>query len=96
MIDDKIGKKYFVDNSRAKHLIDLLSESAMSIDQAEAVAHAFVDIADSIDKIYIELLPALLARKGESLERLKEAIWEIREEFRHIEYHIQDAKLLEL
>lgn len=60
----------------------------------DAYVHALVDIKESIDKIYNIHLNSIL-NNPEKKETIIESIWDIREEFRHINYHIDDAKLLE-
>lgn len=60
---------------------------------AESIAFAILEIAESAEKIYDVLLPELLA--SQSPDSIREKLWELREEFRHIEYHIQDGKLTE-
>lgn len=65
-------------------------------ERADAIVHALVDIAESMEKLYGTLLPALMAALDEPNARFKDRLWDIREEFRHVEYHLQDAKLTEL
>jgi hypothetical protein len=60
----------------------------------DAYIHALVDIKESIDKIYNIYLENI-TNNTESKEKIVDSIWDIREEFRHINYHIEDAKLLE-
>lgn len=60
-------------------------------DKLDSFIHSLVDIKNSIDEIYNVYIPILL--KNESKELLEETIWDIREEFRHINYHIEDANL---
>ena len=47
-------------------------------------------------KIYVELVPELVGTLDESPDAFKEKLWDIREEFRHIAYHIEDAGLVDL
>ncbi|MEW5744392.1 MAG: hypothetical protein AB1805_02975 [Nitrospirota bacterium] len=63
--------------------------------KTETIIHALVDIAVSMKKIYFEILPELKQRQLSDNE-LRDRIWDIREEMRHIEYHIKDASLTEL
>jgi hypothetical protein len=61
----------------------------------EAIVHALVDIQESFEKIYLNIIPQLSA--GEISEDLaQDLLWDIREELRHIDYHIHDTDLLEL
>ncbi len=63
---------------------------------AEAVVHALIDISESVEKIYGELVPNILNASDSNADDLKDKLWDIREEFRHVEYHMKDAKLTEL
>lgn len=65
-------------------------------ERANAIVHALVDIGESMGKIYGALLPELMAALDQPSAVFKEKLWDIREEFRHIEYHLQDARLTEL
>ncbi|MDX9947002.1 MAG: hypothetical protein RBS38_06510 [Bacteroidales bacterium] len=58
----------------------------------EAYVHALIDIKESVSKI-TGLLLEVDDKKNK--EEVLDIIWEIREEFRHIDYHIKDAKLTE-
>jgi hypothetical protein len=46
--------------------------------------------------VYQELLPKLLATRDRPHSEFLDALWDIREEFRHVAYHMDDAKLTEL
>jgi len=72
----------------------LKKDSIFEKDKLDAFVHSMVDIKESTDKIYNKYIPKLLETK--STEELEETIWDIREEFRHINYHINDADLLEI
>jgi len=63
-------------------------------EELDAYVHALVDINDSIVKIYGEYLNNILTNP-ENKDAIVNAIWDIREEFRHILYHINDASLTE-
>lgn len=85
------------DEARAHELNDLLKSRRVRPEaEAEAAVYALLDIAKSVDKVYSELIPTILSDPGAPMERLMDRIWDIREEFRHIAYHIQDGKLTEL
>ncbi len=49
-----------------------------------------------MEKLYGTLLPALMAAFDEPNAAFKDRLWDIREEFRHVGYHLEDAKLTEL
>ena len=65
-------------------------------ERAEAIVYALVDIAESMEKVYGTLLPELLAVLDRPSAEFKDKLWDIREEFRHVEYHIHDAELTDL
>lgn len=52
-----------------------------------------MDISESVNQIYSELLPKIMEGLDIEANRLEDALWEIRDEFRHIDYHIHDAQL---
>ncbi len=58
----------------------------------ETYIHALIDIRESINRVG-ELLLNVDDKKNK--EAVLDIIWGIREEFRHIDYHIKDAKLTE-
>ncbi len=62
--------------------------------RAEAVAHALVDIAEALFEIYGEIAPHLL--EAHNLEAFRDALLDLSEAFRHIDYHIHDAGLTDL
>jgi hypothetical protein len=72
------------------------NDNVMNKEEAEALIHALVDINESIEKVYFNIIPKLQSSTNPSKEFIKESLWDIREEFRHINYHIQDAKLVDL
>lgn len=82
---------------QAAKLFELIKSRGLLENEAtEAVIHALIDISESIEKIYGELVPNMLNASDSTNDDLKDKLWDIREEFRHIEYHIEDAKLTEL
>lgn len=60
-------------------------------EEPETLAHAFSDIEVSLRKFLEEQLPKLAdpSMQGQSLEDL---LLEVREEFRHILYHLHDPR----
>ena len=79
-------------------LMDLLTRNELFQQQAaEALVHALVDIKDSINKVYDHVLPRIIHKqKSLTNEQLLEELWEIREQFRHIEYHINDSHITDI
>lgn len=65
-------------------------------EKAEAIVHALIDIEESLDTIYNTTLPKLLDDNSLSPSDFQDLMWDIREQMRHIDYHIQDAELLDL
>ena len=72
----------------------LVEIRGLSRERGEAIVHALIDVAESIEKIHSASIPKLLL--ASSSEEVQEILWEIREEFRHVEYHIQDSGLGDL
>lgn len=70
----------------------LLDKGIMSKNQCGAWVYALHDIDESIGEVYTKIVPKLLDEKL-TKEQIQELMWDIREEFRHIQYHIDDAKL---
>lgn len=62
--------------------------------ELEAFMYALLEIEDSMNKIYNSHVKDIL-ENNKCQEIIQDKLWDIREEFRHIEYHINDAKLLE-
>ena len=79
-----------------ERLLQGLVRQGMDREKADALVHALVDIEESVRKIYVELVPELVGTLDESPDAFKEKLWDIREEFRHIAYHIEDAGLVDL
>lgn len=64
-------------------------------DKKEALIHALVDIKISIETVYDEILPKLVNEELSSKE-IQDLLWDVREEFRHIDYHIHDSEIIDL
>lgn len=81
-----------------RKLINLLTrENLFDRKNAESIIHALVDIKQSVNHIYNKILPELVyANEALEQEQLLEKLWEIREQFRHIDYHMRDANLTEI
>lgn len=63
-------------------------------EELESYVHSLLDIEEAIEKIYGLYIKKILESEND-FEVIQDAIWDIREEFRHIEYHINDGKLIE-
>jgi hypothetical protein len=77
-----------------RNLVQRLSTApviARSQEEPETLAHAFSDLEVSLRKFLYEQLPRLAdpSMQGEVLEDL---LLEIREEFRHVLYHLHDPQ----
>ncbi len=86
----------FLQTSRAfNSLVDRLGTSSVITrygrEEAETLAHAFSDLEQSLRKFLDEQLPKLAdpSLQGQVLEDL---LLDIREEFRHVLYHLHDPK----
>jgi hypothetical protein len=77
-------------------LLQGLVRQGIDREKADALVHALVDIEESVRKIYVDLVPELVRSLDESPDKFKEKLWDIREEFRHVPYHIEDAGLVDL
>ncbi len=78
-----------------KELCDLLiARRSMPAPDAEAFAHALMDVRESAVEIYDEFLPKLMEYLRTDTGDVEDAIWDIREACRHIDYHLKDAKLV--
>jgi len=91
------GGTYGFGTNEANELFELLTaQRVASEDEAGATVHALVDIAESMDRIYRELIPKIMNGSDEEPRKLQDILWEIRDEFRHVDYHIHDARLTDL
>ncbi|MBX7066764.1 MAG: hypothetical protein K1X28_05995 [Parachlamydiales bacterium] len=70
----------------------ITNSGLLEVSEAETLMHALSDISESIEKIYTKIIPAILLNDRDK-EKLQDLLWDVREEFRHIEYHINDANL---
>jgi hypothetical protein len=78
-----------------KELCDLLiAKRGMPAPEAETFAHALLDVRESAVEIYDEFLPKLMEYLRTDTGDVEDAIWDIREACRHIDYHLKDAKLV--
>jgi hypothetical protein len=81
--------------SSATELLELLKcRQVLPEEQSEAVVHALVDIGEAVEKLYCDLIPKIINdTDGGTL--LQDHLWDVREEFRHIDYHLHDSNLVE-
>jgi hypothetical protein len=79
-----------------EELLAGLLRQGLERERADAIVHALVDIGESMERIYGALLPELMVALHQPSAVFKDKLWDIREEFRHVEYHLHDAKLTEL
>jgi hypothetical protein len=85
----------YLTKEQAKELNEILvSHKILNPDEAEALVYGLSEIAESIDTVYLKIVPQILSEKNH--DDLQEKVWDLREEFRHIQYHINDGKLTEL
>jgi glucose-6-phosphate-specific signal transduction histidine kinase len=74
----------------------LVSLGISSEEESGTLVHALLDVYQSVQKVYSSLVPQLLDDHEASRESVRELLWDVREEFRHIDYHIHDAELTDL
>lgn len=72
----------------------LLHTLGLNDTNADNLSSALADISHSLVRVYSDLLPNLY--KTSNRDQAVELLWEIKEEFRHIDYHIKDASLCEM
>ncbi len=63
-------------------------------DQADTLAHALIDMEESMNAITTALLPKLYKERVDK-EMVEDIVMEIGEELRHILYHIRDTKVFD-
>ncbi len=69
----------------------------LSSEQRASTLYALSEIAESMEKIFLQMIPRLASMGAESdVDAVKDALWDIREEFRHVQYHIDDGQLKDL
>jgi hypothetical protein len=86
-----------VSNFKKKHkeLYTILEQkNYREKEELDSYVHALLDIEESIDKIFNVHIKSIIEHGNDS-EIIQDKIWDIREEFRHIYYHINDGKLME-
>lgn len=71
----------------------LKKKTNYSDEDRESYIFALIEISDSISKIYSEIIPNIIEMKNIDEEKLDDLLVDIRTEFRHIKYHIDDGKL---
>ncbi len=71
----------------------LIAHNLMSDEDAEAFAYGLLHTAESLATVYGTLIPNMLREPDISAETMESQVQDIREEFRHISYHIHDGKL---
>ena len=89
----------FIQAHRASPLVGGLHERALVTHHHRIELYsALIEIASSVLKIYGETLVELQLRldDGEDVESIKDVLFELRDEFRHITSHIEDARLTEI
>ncbi|CCB86780.1 putative uncharacterized protein [Parachlamydia acanthamoebae UV-7] len=84
MLDEKISE-----------LKNRLMQNRNSELQAEAIIHALIDIEESFQTVYKEMIPKLLQNNLTNAEFM-DLLWDIRDQFQHIDYHIHDGNLINL
>lgn len=68
-----------------------------SVEKAESLSYALVDILEAVVQVYGTNIPMILEHKASAeTEMLQDMAWDIREAFRHIDYHIHESGVLDL
>ncbi len=71
---------------------ELMDEKLLDKGGSEALALALFDISEAIETVYNELISKFLDNKL-SNEESNDFLLDLKQEFNHILYHIEDAKL---
>jgi hypothetical protein len=75
----------------------LHTKLSLPTDRAESLTHALVDIYESVVQVYGTTLPTILGQTSTiSNEVLQDMVWDLRETFRHIDYHVHDSGILDI
>ncbi len=85
--------EYNIKNHHELFYTILKSIKIKSEEELDSYVHALIDIDESLVKI--NSLVDEIIKNEKNTDLIREKLWDIREEFRHIEYHINDAKLSE-
>jgi hypothetical protein len=87
----------FTDENQKKIKVILEKHNLLSPEQRASMLYALSEIAESMEKISLQMIPRLASMEAESdVSAVKDALWDIREEFRHVQYHIDDGQLKDL
>jgi hypothetical protein len=79
------GSSRLVEIAHSRHVID--------DDRRDAIYLALLDIAEAAEKVYRDIIPQIIDHPEQSDDELWELLFDLRAEFRHIDYHIHDAEL---
>jgi hypothetical protein len=81
-----------------ENLCELLhTRCGLPVEKAESLTHALVDVLESVVQVYGTTIPGILGNTSHiEIEMLQDMVWDIREEFRHIDYHVHESGMLEI
>ena len=92
MSDDPL--QAFLDNQGSSRIVEIAhSGGLIDDDRRDAIYLALLDITQSLATVYRNIIPQLLGDNAYSEEQIWELFFDLRDEFRHIDYHIHDAEL---
>jgi hypothetical protein len=77
-------------HDKTLELLAFFTKAGRTPEEAETWVHALVDIQESYTKIFEKLIGEALSGALKRSEH--EVLWDIREEMRHISYHVQDIE----
>jgi hypothetical protein len=87
----------FIENFKKegyKRLLHLFQESGIMIkEDSEAAIHGLIDISESIENIYSVILPKMVNLSSNEKIQIEELMDDLKMEFSHILYHIENGKL---
>jgi hypothetical protein len=87
----------FIEEHRALPLVDALYERGLVSElHRDELYSSLIEIATSILKIYGAILPGIEAHITDDKDDVKDRLFELRDQFRHIETHVLDARLTDV
>ena len=87
----------FIDSQQAIRIVEVLHDRGMITTAHRAeLYHSLMEIAESIVRVYGEIIPDLVAHLHADSDIVMSKLFDLRDEFRHVESHILDAKLTDV
>lgn len=71
----------------------LIEKNIQKKDEGEIFVFGLTEVAESIIEIYEILIPSIINSENKTQEEIEQLISDLKGEFSHILYHIEDSKL---